>query len=207
MYILSVTVPGTKGTLVLQDEFPAEGTFVMIVPSGTTKSSSISDNQFGRIQACLDALVLQGSCSYTVTITTGDPLLGAISAGITIPPSAGTLSAKATGVNLRTLAGYTAVLPSSASTLFVPSRILVTATSATGIIGDAKIKIGTTVGGSDILPEAAVTGLTALNKTVIFIVIDDVPPIACNATLYITVTSIDSGTTAVATITIEGTEV
>jgi hypothetical protein len=123
----------------------------------------------------------------------------------TIASVSGVSSAIFLGVNLRTVASHTAVLSYGATSLFVPNRLLVTATASTGIVGDAKITMGTTVGGDDILPEAAVTGLNAIHKTVIFLIIDDVPAIAGNATLHLSVTSADSGTVAVATVTLEGT--
>lgn len=83
MFTLAVTVAGNKGTVILQDNFPAEGPFILTVTPGTTGTVVISDNQFGRIQADLAALVSAGACTYVVTMTPSDPLFTALSTAIT----------------------------------------------------------------------------------------------------------------------------
>lgn len=83
MFTLAVTVASNKGTVILQDNFPAEGPFILTVTPGTTGTVVISDNQFGRIQADLTALVAALACTYTVTMTPSDPLFTALSTAIT----------------------------------------------------------------------------------------------------------------------------
>jgi len=83
MFTLAVTVASNKGTVILQDNFPAEGPFILTVLPGTTGTVVISDNQFGRIQADLTALVAALACTYTVTMTPSDPLFTALSTAIT----------------------------------------------------------------------------------------------------------------------------
>jgi len=83
MFTLAVTVPSNKGTLVLQDNFPAEGPFILTVLPATTGTVVISDNQFGRIQTDLAAMVVAGACTYTITMTAADPLFTALSTAIT----------------------------------------------------------------------------------------------------------------------------
>jgi hypothetical protein len=83
MYTLAVTVASNKGTVILQDNFPAEGPFILTVLPGTTGTVVISDNQFGRIQADLTALVAALACTYTITMTPSDPLFTALSTAIT----------------------------------------------------------------------------------------------------------------------------
>jgi len=83
MFTLAVSVPSNKGTLVLQDNFPTEGPFILTVLPGTTGTVVISDNQFGRIQTDLAAMVVAGACTYTVTMTAADPLFTALSTAIT----------------------------------------------------------------------------------------------------------------------------
>jgi hypothetical protein len=83
MFTLAVSVPSNKGTLILQDNFPTEGPFILTVLPNTTGTVVISDNQFGRIQADLAALVLAGACTYTITMTPSDPLFAALSTAIT----------------------------------------------------------------------------------------------------------------------------
>jgi hypothetical protein len=82
MFTLAVTVPSNKGTLILQDNFPAEGPFILTVLPGTTGTVTITDNQFGRIQANLSAFVVAGACTYTIVTTTSDPLVDALSTTI-----------------------------------------------------------------------------------------------------------------------------
>lgn len=83
MFTLAVSVPSNKGTLVLQDNFPAEGPFILTVLPNTTGTVVISDNQFGRIQTDLAAMVVAGACTYTITMTPSDPLFTALSTAIT----------------------------------------------------------------------------------------------------------------------------
>jgi hypothetical protein len=83
MFTLAVSVPSNKGTLVLQDNFPTEGPFILTVLPNTTGTVVISDNQFGRIQTDLAALVVAGACTYTITMTPSDPLFAALSTAIT----------------------------------------------------------------------------------------------------------------------------
>lgn len=83
MFTLAVSVPSNKGTVILQDNYPTEGPFVLTVLPNTTGTVVISDNQFGRIQADLAALVSAGACTYTITMTPSDPLFTALSTAIT----------------------------------------------------------------------------------------------------------------------------
>jgi hypothetical protein len=82
MFTLAVTVPSNKGTLILQDNFPAEGPFILTVAPNTTGTVVITDNQFGRIQTDLAAFVAAGACTYTVVTTVSDPLVDALSTTI-----------------------------------------------------------------------------------------------------------------------------
>jgi len=83
MYTLAVTVSSNKGTVILQDNHPAEGPFVMTCLTGAVTTTVITDNQFGRIQTDLAALVAAGACTYAITMTPSDPLFTALSTAIT----------------------------------------------------------------------------------------------------------------------------
>jgi len=83
MYTLAVTVASNKGTVILQDHHPAEGPFVMTCLTGAVTTTVITDNQFGRIQTDLAALVAAGACTYAITMTPADPLFTALSTAIT----------------------------------------------------------------------------------------------------------------------------
>lgn len=137
---------------------------------------------------------------YTLPATPG--LLGLDGA----PSGTGTGAfARVAGVNCKVLAGHTAPLAEAADQYFVPARVVVTATAVNAAAGDAEITVGTAVGGVDILPATALTGLTALRKSVITVIIDDVPAILGTASLYVTVTKADAGAALTVTVTIEGT--
>ena len=86
MFTLAVTVPSNKGTLILQDNFPAEGPFILTVAPNTTGTVTITDNQFGRIQSDLTAMVVAGACTYTIVTTVADPLVAALSTTISGVP-------------------------------------------------------------------------------------------------------------------------
>ena len=73
MLKLSVTVPAGKPTLVLQDTFPTEGLFVMVIEAGTTGTKDISDGQLERISPTLNSYFEAGKCTFTLTPATGTP--------------------------------------------------------------------------------------------------------------------------------------
>lgn len=73
MLKLTVTVPAGKPTLVLQDSFPTEGLFVMVIAAGTTETKDISDGQLERVSPTLNSYFESGKCTFTLTPATGTP--------------------------------------------------------------------------------------------------------------------------------------
>lgn len=206
MYQLTVTVPDTEGDVTLQDTFPAEGLFVTTILPGTSKVIAVTDTQFGRIQTALDALVAGGRCQYTVDTTVDDPLVAALGTG----GGGGTVSVPGitrTGINLKTLGAYTAVLTGSALKLFVPLHTVITCTSANALVGDAEITIGTTLGGTEILPATPITDVTHVGESTVVGMLGKFDAIAGNATIYYTVTKVDTGVAGIIQIKIEGTTI
>jgi hypothetical protein len=86
-------------------------------------------------------------------------------------------------------------------------RVIATCETATGLVGDASITVGTTSGGTDILSATPLSTLLTVNQSLVIGMFGLFPAILGNATIYVGVTHADSGTSGTATITIEGTTV
>jgi hypothetical protein len=111
---------------------------------------------------------------------------------------------------LRTLNNeVSAALNGTSTKKFIPEGIDLVITALTGgPAGDAQITVGTTAGGTQILPATPLTGLNAVGETFPITLTGIFPSIAGNATLYVKVTTADTGagSTLTATARIYGRE-
>lgn len=109
-------------------------------------------------------------------------------------------------IDVKAVAESTGDLNGLAAQDFAPQSVIVHLTAfGTPLNGDAVIKIGTTTGGTEILPLTTLTGLNALNETFQIALTGNFPVIAGNATLYVNVTTADTGVgTGTANVIIEG---
>ncbi len=101
----------------------------------------------------------------------------------------------AIALNLKAVAGSSGALDGTALQDFAPEFAIIhcTAVGGAGLNGDAQLTIGTTAGGTQILPATPLTGLTTLNQTFQIAMTGLFRAIAGNATLYADITSADTG--------------
>lgn len=115
------------------------------------------------------------------------------------------------GLALRTLNNeVAAALNGTAAKKFIPEGIDFVITALSGApAGDAIVTVGTTAGGTQILPATPLTGLNAVGETDPIVLTGIFPSIAGNATLYVKVTTADTGagSTLTATAKVFGREV
>jgi hypothetical protein len=117
------------------------------------------------------------------------------------------IRAKFTGIDVKALAAYTAVVNGISTDRFVPTNIIVRLTAVGAPLnGNTQITIGTTAGGTQLLPATTLTGLTTLNHTFSIPITGLIAAaILANATLHTSVTSADTGAgTGTAELWIEG---
>jgi hypothetical protein len=109
-------------------------------------------------------------------------------------------------INIKAVAETSAALSGGAGQDFAPEQITVHLTTVGAPLnGDAIIKVGTSSGGSQILPVTTLTGLTGLNQTYQIVLTGAFPAIAGNATIYLNVTTADTGGgTGTGTVKIQG---
>jgi len=114
------------------------------------------------------------------------------------------------GLALRTLNNeVAAALNGTATKKFIPEGIDFIVTALTGVPnGNAIVTVGTTAGGTQILPATPLTGLNAVGETFPIQITGILPSIAGTATLYVKVTTADTGagSTLTATARIYGRE-
>jgi len=114
------------------------------------------------------------------------------------------------GLALRTLNNeVAAVLNGTAAKKFIPEGIDFVVTAITGApAGNAIVTVGTTAGGTQILPATSLTGLNAVGETFPVQITGILPSIAGTATLYVKCTTADTGagSTLTATARIYGRE-
>jgi hypothetical protein len=105
------------------------------------------------------------------------------------------IRARFTGINVKTTAAYTAVINGISTDSFVPTNLVGRLTAvAGGLNGNLQITVGTSVGGTQILPATPLTGLTAINNTFSIPVSGLVAAaILANATLHTSTTFADTG--------------
>lgn len=97
-------------------------------------------------------------------------------------------------VNMKSLAGYTVTLPGLAGQSYAPLFLVGRLTAETGALaGNLQIRLGTTVGGDEIMTDRVLVGFDAVGESFNIPMAGILPPIAGNATLYLTVTAIDTG--------------
>ncbi|MDD5542867.1 MAG: hypothetical protein PHX83_06800 [Acidobacteriia bacterium] len=115
------------------------------------------------------------------------------------------------GLALRTLNNeVSAALNGTATKKFIPEGIDFVVTAITGAPnGDAIVTVGTTAGGTQILPATSLTGLNAVGETFPIQITGILPSIAGTGTLYVKCTTADTGggSTLTATARIYGREV
>lgn len=109
-------------------------------------------------------------------------------------------------IDVKAVAETTAALSGTAGQDFAPEQITIHLTAVGAPLnGNTQITLGTTSGGTQILPATPLTGLTALNQTFSIVLTGSFPAIAGNATLYLNVTSADTGAgTGTGTVRIQG---
>jgi hypothetical protein len=104
------------------------------------------------------------------------------------------IKATCTGLNLKTdESEVSAALDGVSTKKFYPTGVLVYVTAADTATGDATINVGITTGGAEIAA-AAIVALTAVGEYLFIPAILACKTIAGNATVYVNVESIDSGT-------------
>jgi hypothetical protein len=109
-------------------------------------------------------------------------------------------------INVKAVAETTAALSGAAGQDFAPEQITIHLTAVGAPLnGNTAITLGTTTGGTELLPATTLTGLTTLNQTFAIVLTGAFPAIAGNATLYLNVTSADTGAgTGTGTVRIQG---
>jgi len=136
-------------------------------------------------------------------------------AGVTPVTNAGTLiddNAKkvvVASVDLKDGASdFSAPVPHSVDFNFVPTRAVVRCRTATALAGDTSISIGTSAGGTQILASTPLTGLDAADETFLLdSLVAAISKIAGQATIYVKVTSVDTGTSGTADVELHGDQV
>lgn len=111
-----------------------------------------------------------------------------------------TIDMKVAGANVFTLNG-------NSTNQFIPKELVFVCATATALNGDIALTVGTSVGGTQILPITLLTGLNAVNEKYVISLTGLTPAIAGNASLDITVTTADTGTSGTMTGYIRGEEV
>jgi len=102
---------------------------------------------------------------------------------------------------------YTIALGGTTGKRFVPTKVAVRCKTATALTGDAKIKIGTALGGEQVAAEITLTGLNVVDEVYVATPADGVRAVAADATIHVQVSSPDSGTSGTADVSIIGFEV
>ncbi len=113
----------------------------------------------------------------------------------------------AIAADVKAVAETNGALSGAAGQDFAPQTVTVHMdTFGAALNGDCIITIGTTTpGGTEILPLTTLTGLNALNETFQILLTGNFPAIAGNATLYVNVTTADTGGgTGTVSVVIEG---
>jgi len=114
------------------------------------------------------------------------------------------------GIDLKdAVTEWTVNLPGDGSQKFLPLRATAICRSATALVGDATLNLGTSTGGTQWLNAAALTGLGAVGVGEAIVKEIDVTTTAIatvddNATLYVGVAGADSGTAGTCDLKIEG---
>ena len=97
-------------------------------------------------------------------------------------------------INLKAVAETTGVLNGTAAQDFAFEYVIVHCTAVGGgLNGNVEITIGTSSGGTQVLSATPLTGLNTLNQTFQIALTGLFRPVAGNATLYVNVTSADTG--------------
>lgn len=111
-----------------------------------------------------------------------------------------TIDMKVAGANVLTLNG-------NATNQFIPKELVFMGLTATALNGDIELTVGTSVGGTQILPITPLTGLNTVSEKFVITLTGLLPAIAGNASLDITVTTADTGTTGTMSAYIRGEEI
>jgi len=99
---------------------------------------------------------------------------------------------------------YTVDLNGDGDGEFVLEDVIVQCLTEDTLTGDAEIKIGTTTDGDELLAATALTGLDAVGDTFKIAVAGLLPTVSDDATLHVTVSSADSGTSGTAKVQLSG---
>ena len=111
-----------------------------------------------------------------------------------------TIDMKAAGANVMTLNG-------NVGNQFIPKELVFVGLTATALNGDIALTVGTSVGGTQILPITLLTGLNTVGEKYVISVAGLLPACLGNAALDITVTTADTGTSGTMSAYIRGEEV
>jgi len=96
--------------------------------------------------------------------------------------------------SVKALGGVQGTLGGTAAQQFAPERIRVDLIATVAPLnGNCAIRVGTTLGGNQIITDTPLVGLTTLNGNYSIDLTGPFPAIAGNATLYVTVTTADTG--------------
>lgn len=97
-------------------------------------------------------------------------------------------------VNLKSLFGYSIGLPGLPTQFYTPLFLVGRVTAETGALaGDVQIRLGTTAGGNEIMSDRVLVGFDGPGAQYTINLAGLIPPINAAATLFLTVTGIDSG--------------
>jgi hypothetical protein len=100
------------------------------------------------------------------------------------------------GINMKDAGGtdYSGTLPGDGSKTFAPTIAIFTCRTATALNGDVQVRIGLSLGGTEILPATALTGLDAVDETYVVQMAGHFDAIPDNSTIHVQVSTADSGT-------------
>jgi hypothetical protein len=113
-----------------------------------------------------------------------------------------------TGIDLKDggTTNYSAALGGDGNKTFVPTTVIFTCRTASALSGDVQVRVGTSHGGTEVMGDTTLTALDTVDESYIVQLSGVKGPIANNATLYVQVTSADTGTSGTMDATIEGRE-
>ena len=121
-------------------------------------------------------------------------------------PGAGKVEATA-AIDMKVAGANVLTLNGNVGNQFIPKELVFVGLTASALNGDIELTVGTSVGGTELLPITPLTGLNTVGEKFVIPMTGLMPAILGNAALDITVTTADTGTTGTMSAYIRGEEV
>jgi len=110
-------------------------------------------------------------------------------------------------INMKTAGANVVTLNGNVGNQFIPKELVFVGLTASALNGDIELTVGTSVGGTELLPITPLTGLNTAGEKFVISMTGLMPAILGNAALDITVTTADTGTSGTMSAYIRGEEV